>query len=59
MTPADDTIALPVEASSPPFNFSRLALGVDNLRYDVFLSPRWRLLARQYLYEQILHHAQQ
>lgn len=58
MTPADDTIAIPVEASLPPFSFSRLALGVDNLRYDVFLSPRWRQLARQYLYEQILHHAQ-
>jgi hypothetical protein len=58
MTPADDTIALLVDASSPPFSFSRLALGVDNLRYDVFLSPRWRQLAQRYLSEQILNHAQ-
>jgi hypothetical protein len=58
MTSADDTVALRVDASSPPFAFSHLTVGVDNLRYDVFLSSRWRQLAEQYLHEQIVHHAQ-
>lgn len=43
---------------SPPFAFTRLAVGVDNIRYDVFLSPRWREQASQFLFQQILFQAQ-
>ncbi|MGH9863434.1 MAG: hypothetical protein ACRD35_08430, partial [Candidatus Acidiferrales bacterium] len=45
-------------AVPPLLSFSRLVVGVDNIRYDVFFSPRWKEAARQYLLEQILHHAQ-
>lgn len=47
-----------LQAYSPTLEFSRIALGVDNIRYDVYLSPRWRELASRVLYEQALFHAQ-
>ena len=43
---------------SPALDLRRLAVGVDNLRFDVFLSPGWCEQAGQYIFEQILHHAQ-
>ncbi len=43
---------------SPSLDLSRLAVGVDNLRFDVFLSPGWCEQAGQYILEQILHHGQ-
>jgi len=43
---------------SPALDLSRLAVGVDNLRFDVFLSPGWWEQAGQYIFEQILHHGQ-
>lgn len=47
-----------LQAYSPALVFTRLVVGVDNIRHDVFLSPRWREQASQFLFEQILHHAQ-
>lgn len=47
-----------LQAYSPALTFTRLVPGVDNIRYDVFLSPAWQELAGQFLFEQILHHAQ-
>src|SRR3990170_3018038 len=47
-----------VQAYAPALAFMRLVVGVDNIRHDVFLSPRWREQASQFLFEQILHHAQ-
>ena len=47
-----------VQAYAPALAFTRLVVGVDNIRHDVFLSPRWREQASQFLFEQILHHAQ-
>jgi len=58
MGSANDTVTHRLDAFSPPFALTHLAVGVDNLRYDVFLSPRWRQRAEQFLFEQILHHAQ-
>lgn len=43
---------------SPSLDLSRLAVGVDNLRFDVFLSPGWCEQAGQYIFEHILHHGQ-
>ncbi len=43
---------------SPSLELNQLTVGVDNIRFDVFLSPSWREQASQYLFEQILHHAQ-
>ena len=43
---------------SPSLELNQLAVGIDNIRYDVFLSPSWREQAGQYLFEQILHYAQ-
>lgn len=47
-----------LQAYSPALAFARLVVGVDNIRHDVFLSPRWQEQAGQFLFEQILHHAQ-
>lgn len=52
------TISGVVQAYAPSLAFTRLAVGVDNISHDVFLSPRWREQASQYLFEQILHYAQ-
>ena len=43
---------------SPSLIFSRLMPGIDNIRHDVYLSPRWRELASRVLFEQIVFHAQ-
>lgn len=48
----------PLQAYSPSLAFTRLTVGVDNIRTDVFLSLRLLEQARQFLFEQILHHAQ-
>ncbi len=52
------TLSGAVQAYAPALAFTRLVVGVDNIRHDVFLSPRWREQAGQFLFEQILHHAQ-
>src|SRR3989338_3398306 len=52
------TLSGAVQAYAPALAFTRLVGGVDNIRHDVFLSPRWREQASQFLFEQILHHAQ-
>lgn len=52
------TLSGAVQAYAPALAFTRLVVGVDNIRHDVFLSPRWREQASQFLFEQILHHAQ-
>jgi class 3 adenylate cyclase len=49
---------LNLRSYAPSLTFSRLAPGIDNIRYDVYLSPRWRELASQVLFEQILLQAQ-
>ncbi|MEE8307689.1 MAG: hypothetical protein V3R81_10520, partial [Gammaproteobacteria bacterium] len=49
---------LDLRSYAPSLTFSRLTPGIDNIRYDVYLSPRWRELASQVLFEQILLHAQ-
>lgn len=46
------------DTAPTPLAFDRLVMGVDNIRHDVFFSPRWQESARQYLMEQIAHHAQ-
>ena len=43
---------------TPSLELNQLTLGIDNIRFDVFLSPSWREQAGQYLFEQILHYAQ-
>ncbi len=47
-----------LEPYSPSLELSRLAVGVDNIRFDVFLSPGWCEQAGQFIFEQILHHGQ-
>lgn len=47
-----------LQAYAPTLDFARLVPGTDNIRYDVYLSPSWRELASQVLFEQILHHSQ-
>jgi hypothetical protein len=47
-----------LQAYSPAVAFTRLAVGVDNIRYDVYLSPRLQEQAEQFLREQILSLAQ-
>ena len=47
-----------LQAYSPNLSFSRLTPGIDNIRYDVFLSPRWRELASRVLFQQMLFHGQ-
>lgn len=49
---------LDLRSYAPSLTFSRLTPGIDNIRYDVYLSPRWRELASRVLFEQILLHAQ-
>ncbi len=43
---------------TPSVELNQLAVGIDNIRFDVFLSPSWREQADQYLFEQVLHYAQ-
>jgi hypothetical protein len=52
------TLSGAVQAYAPALAFTRLVVGVDNIRHDVFLSPRWREQAGQFLFEQILYNAQ-
>ncbi|MBI4467644.1 MAG: hypothetical protein HY656_09500 [Acidobacteria bacterium] len=47
-----------LQAYAPALAFTRLVVGVDNIRHDVFLSPRWREQASQFLFENVLHQAQ-
>jgi len=43
---------------SPTLSFTRLAVGVDNVRHDVFLSPRLLELGQRFLFELILQYSQ-
>jgi len=52
------TVSGALQAYAPPLAFTRLVVGVDNIRHDVFLSPRWQEQASQFLFEQILYQAQ-
>lgn len=47
-----------LEPYSPHLTFTQLAVGVDNVRHDVFLSPKFQELAQRFLFELILQHAQ-
>ncbi|MFQ5777264.1 MAG: hypothetical protein ACE5IP_04590 [Terriglobia bacterium] len=47
-----------LQAYAPTLDLARLVPGTDNIRYDVYLSPSWRELANQVLFEQILHRGQ-
>jgi len=58
MSSSEKATSAGLETYSPSLALTQLAVGVDNLRYDVFLSSPWQQLARQFLFEQILHHAQ-
>ncbi|HKZ52778.1 MAG TPA: hypothetical protein VJ085_05815 [Candidatus Acidoferrales bacterium] len=58
MSTAEKAAGAGLEGYSPSLAFTQLAVGVDNLRYDVFLSPRWQQQARQFLFEQTLHYSQ-
>lgn len=58
MSSAETSATTGSEAYSPSLAFTSLPVGVDNLRYDVFLSVGWRQWAQQFLFEQIVHQAQ-
>jgi hypothetical protein len=58
MSSSEKATGAGLETYSPSLALTQLAVGVDNLRYDVFLSPPWQQHAREFLFEQILHHAQ-
>ncbi|MFQ5926968.1 MAG: hypothetical protein ACE5MH_05990, partial [Terriglobia bacterium] len=47
-----------LEPYSPTLSLASLAVGVDNVRHDVFLSPRFQELGQRYLFELILQHSQ-
>ncbi|MFQ5816414.1 MAG: hypothetical protein ACE5H2_00470 [Terriglobia bacterium] len=47
-----------LEPYSPELTLTSLAVGVDNVRHDVFLSPRFQELGQRYLFELILQHSQ-
>ncbi len=58
MSTTDRVITPHLEPYEPSLTLAGLAVGVDNLRYDVYLSPRCLEQAREYLFEQILHQGQ-
>jgi len=47
-----------LEPYSPQLSLSKLFVGVDNVRHDVFLSPHLVELGQRYLFELILQHSQ-
>ena len=47
-----------LEPYSPTLTFTQLVVGVDNVRHDVFLSPRLQEQAQRFLFESILQHGQ-
>ncbi len=57
-SPAAKPTQWKVEPYSPALSFSRLAVGVDNVRHDVFLSPRLLELGQRFLFELILQQSQ-
>ncbi|MFP4159687.1 MAG: hypothetical protein ACLFR9_08255 [Desulfobacterales bacterium] len=48
---------IPVEDYCADIPVNRLLLGVDNLRYDVHLSPRFSKIASDFVFQLILKHA--
>ncbi|MBI4462821.1 MAG: hypothetical protein HY653_07955 [Acidobacteria bacterium] len=55
---AADALPWSLEAYSPALNLTGLAVGVDNVRHDVCLSPRFQELGQRFLFELILQHSQ-
>lgn len=44
-----------LEPYSAEIRLANLTIGVDNIHYDVFLSPRFVELARTYLFLSLIH----
>ena len=54
-----DKPALPkLAASTPPVALARISVGVDNLRHDVVLSPKFAELARAQITRQLTRHGE-
>ncbi|MCF8111472.1 MAG: hypothetical protein K9J85_08285 [Desulfobacteraceae bacterium] len=53
--PLTEDIGLVGYSADIPFN--RLFLGVDNLRYDVYISPRFLKIASEFIFQLVLKHA--
>ncbi|RJP88632.1 MAG: hypothetical protein C4518_10800 [Desulfobacteraceae bacterium] len=49
---------LQIESYSVELPFDRLNLGVDNVRYDVFISAEFRKVSEQYIFELIMKYAE-
>jgi len=49
---------LQIESYSVELPFDRLKLGVDNVRYDVYISAEFRKVAEQYIFELIMKYAE-
>ena len=49
---------LQIESYNVELPFDRLHLGVDNVRYDVYISAEFRKVAEQFIFELIMKHAE-
>jgi hypothetical protein len=55
---ASDLNKLQIESYSVELPFDRLKLGVDNIRYDVYISAEFRKVSDQFVFELIMKHAE-